>query len=282
VIIAGGFDFSVGGVYAFAVTLSAGLAQHHSLVVAYVATLAAGLGIGLLNGLIVTKAHVNPFIATIGIGQAFRGIALIYSKGQPLIPAAAGFGVIGGEFIGNFPIAGIFLIGLFIIGGIVLHRTIYGRGIFAVGGNAEAARLSGLPVNRLLVTAYAVSGLAAAVGGILFASRLGLGQADVGAGIEIDVVIAIVIGGTAIGGGSGAMWRTAVGLGIVAVMTNGFDALQIGSNTQLVIKGLVLVGAVMWDEFVKRQRAKTTTTGARSDAQQLPAQVSERDSVESP
>jgi ribose transport system permease protein len=274
VIIAGGFDLSVGGVYAFAATLSAGLAQHHSLAAAYVATLAMGLGVGLANGLIVTTTRVNPFIATIGMGQIFRGVALIYSKGQPLIPTAAGFSVVGGGFLGDraFPNAGIFLIGLFVIGAIVLHRTVYGRSVFAIGGNAEAARLSGIPVNRVLIATYGLSGLAAAVAGILFASRLGLGQGDVGIDIEIDVIIAIVIGGTAIGGGSGAMWRTAVGRGIVAVMTNGFDALQISSNTQVVVKGAVLIAAVAWDEIVKRRRARASvpTRTARWAARQEP------------
>jgi ribose/xylose/arabinose/galactoside ABC-type transport system permease subunit len=258
VIIAGGFDFSVGGVYAFAATLSAGIAQHDPLGVAYGATLAMGLGVGLANGIIVTSTRVNPFIATIGMGQIFRGVALIYSGGKPLIPTVAGFGLIGGGFIGSFPIAGIFLIGLYVIGAIVLHRTVYGRSLYAVGGNAEAARLSGLRVNTLLIATYGLSGLAAAMAGMLFASRLGLGQGDVGFGIEIDVIIAIVIGGTAIGGGSGAMWRTAVGLGIVAVMTNGFDALQISSNTQVVVKGAVLIAAVTLDEVIKRRRAAAT------------------------
>jgi ribose transport system permease protein len=125
-------------------------------------------------------------------------------------------------------------------------------------------------VNRILIATYGLSGLAAAVAGILFASRLGLGQGDVGLDIEIDVIIAIVIGGTAIGGGSGAMWRTAVGLGIVAVMTNGFDALQISSNTQVVVKGAVLIAAVTWDEIVKRRRARASvpTRTARWAAKQ--------------
>ena len=114
--------------------------------------------------------------------------------------------------------------------------------------------MSGIRVNLVVIATYALSGLAAGLAGLLFGSRLGLGQADVGVGFEIDVVTIIVIGGTAIGGGSGAMWRTAVGLGILAVLQNGLDALQVNPNTQVIIKGLILVAAVAWDEYVKRQR----------------------------
>src|SRR5262245_19901379 len=271
VIIAGGFDFSVGGVFAFAATLSAGLTQHHGLPLGYLLTLLMGIGIGITNGLIITRLHVNPFIATIGSGTIFRGIALIYSGGAPIIVTVGGFTTIGAGHIGSFPISGVFLIGLFVIGGFVLARSVYGRWVYMIGGNAEASRLTGLRVNRILVATYALSGLSAALAGILFSSRLGLGQADFASGTEIDVVIAIVIGGTAIGGGTGAVWRTAVGLAILATMQNGFDALNVGANTQVVIKGAILIAAVAWDEFVKRRRARaavvsgTTRFGPRQE-----------------
>jgi ribose transport system permease protein len=256
VIISGGFDFSVGGTYALGAVLSAGLAQTLPVTMAFVLALLAGLAIGVANGLVVTKAHVNPFIATLGMGQVARGIALVYTAGVPFVVERDSFSFLGTHEIAGVAISTVILVSAFLVGGFVLARTIYGRTIYAIGGNSEASRLSGIKVDRRLIAAYAVSGVAAAMAGALVASRLGTGQADAGAGIEFDVVIAIVLGGTAISGGFGSMWRTGVGLGLLAVMQNGFDSLQINPFYQVVIKGAVLIGAVAWDEYVRRQKVR--------------------------
>ncbi len=258
VIISGGFDFSVGGVLAFATVVYAGLAEHTSVGVALGAALLAGLLLGVINGLVITKLQVNPFIATLGMGLVAHGLGLVYTNGSPFIVDRASFGYVGLTKLGPLVLPSVALIVLFIIGGIVLARTVYGRSIYAIGGNREAARLSGIKVNRQLIIAYAMSGLLAALAGIFLASRLGVGQADMSSGVEFDVVIAIVLGGTALSGGFGAMWRTAVGLGILAVLQNGFDSLQINPFYQVPIKGLVLITAVAWDEYVRsRMVAKT-------------------------
>jgi ribose transport system permease protein len=263
VLIVGGFDFSVAGVMAFAVTISAGFSGDIGVTAAFLITLVICLCIGVVNGLVITKLHVNAFIATIAVGLVMRGIALQYSKGEPIVDVGDGYNIIGGDRIADvFPWAALILIIAFVIGAIVLHRSVYGRSVYAIGSNRHAARLSGIRVNRIVIATYALSGLAAGLAGVLFGSRLGLGQADVGVGFEIDVVTAIVIGGTAIGGGSGAMWRTAVGLGILAVLQNGLDALQVNPNTQVIIKGLILVAAVAWDEYVKRRRAALSDRAA--------------------
>jgi ribose transport system permease protein len=257
VIISGGFDFSVGGIFALGACLSAGLAEKLPVTVAFAAALAAGLLIGITNGLVITKARVNPFIATLGMGQIARGIALVYTGAVPYVVERDSFAFLGTNEVGPFAISTIIMLTAFVVGGFVLARTVYGRTTYAIGGNREAARLSGIKVDRHLVTVYAMSGLSAALAGALVASRLGTGQADSGTGIEFDVVIAIVLGGTAISGGFGAMWRTGVGLGLLAVMQNGFDSLQINPFYQVVIKGTVLIVAVAWDEYVRRQKVTT-------------------------
>jgi ribose transport system permease protein len=260
VIISGGFDFSVGGIFALGGCLSAGLAQDVPVTVAFAAALAAGLVIGTINGLVITKARVNPFIATLGMGQIARGIALVYTGAVPFVVERDSFAFLGTTEVGPVALSTIIMLAAFAIGGFVLARTVYGRTTYAVGGNREAARLSGVKVDRHLVSVYAMSGVSAALAGSLVASRLGTGQADAGTGIEFDVVIAIVLGGTAISGGFGAMWRTGVGLGLLAVMQNGFDSLQINPFYQVVIKGTVLIVAVAWDEYVRRQKVSSAAT----------------------
>lgn len=259
VIIAGGFDLSVGGLYALGGVLAAGLAQVLPVGVALACTLAVGLAFGLGNGLVVTKARVNPFIATIGTGQIARGIALVYSGAVPFVVQRDSFAWLGSERIGPVPISAILLVSAFVVAGIVLAYTIYGRKIYAIGGNREASKLTGIKVDRVLISTYAASGLAAVLAGAIVASRLGSGQANVGVGVEFDVIIAIVLGGTAISGGVGAVWRTAVGLGLLAVMQNGFDSLQIEPFVQVIIKGSILVIAVAWDEYVRRQKLRGKT-----------------------
>ena len=258
VIISGGFDFSVGGIFALATVCFAGLAGHMPVGAAFIAALAAGLLLGTINGIVITKLRVNAFIATLAMGQIAHGIGLVYTDGTPFIVERDSFAAFGLTEIGPFVIPSVVMILAFLIGGFILSRTTYGRSIYAIGGNREAARLSGIKVNRRLITAYAISGLAAALAGTFMASRLGTGQADASAGIEFDVIIAIVLGGTAISGGIGTMWRTAVGLGLLAVMQNGFDSLQINPFYQVVIKGAVLIIAVAWDEYT-RQRHNTAT-----------------------
>jgi ribose transport system permease protein len=255
VIIGGGFDLSVGGIFALAGVLAAGLSQDVGLGVAYFAVVGVGIVFGVANGLLVTKVNVNPFIATIASGQVARGLALIYTAGSPILVTAGGFGFLGSERIGDVAVSAIILLVAFVVGGIVLARTVYGRWVYAVGGNTEASRLTGLPVDRVLVVTYVISGVAAALAGFVFASRLGIGQPDAGVGIEFDVIIAIVLGGTAIGGGIGAMWRTLVGVALLAVMQNGFDTLGVESFYQVLIKGMILIVAVAWDEWVRRSKA---------------------------
>lgn len=255
VIIVGVFDLSVGGIFALAGTLAAGMAGKVPLAIVIIAMLVGGGLAGVLNGIIVTKFRVNSLIATIATGQIFTGIALIYSGGSTVTVLNAGsFGTLGSGKVGPVSISGIVMICLYVVGGLVLARSIYGRKLYAVGGNASASRLVGLRIHRLVSSTYVLSGALAALAGYIYASRIGTGLATSGGGLEIDAIIIVVLGGTAIGGGSGAIWRTAVGLGILVGLQNGFDALAIEPFYQSVIKGAILILAVAWDQYLQRSK----------------------------
>jgi ribose transport system permease protein len=254
VVIGGGFDLSVGGTYALGGVVCAGLAQHTSVGMALLGALLVGLAFGVANGILVTKAHVNSFIATLGVGQIARGLALVLTGATPIVVVTDSFAYLGTAQVGSIALTSVIFVVALLVGGFLLSRSVYGRSIYAIGGNAEASRLSGIPVDRRLIFAYAMSGTSAALAGSMVASRLGTGQATAGDGIEFDVVIAIVLGGTALSGGFGAMWRTGVGLALLAVMQNGFDSLRIDAFYQVMIKGFILVAAVSWDQFVGRRQ----------------------------
>lgn len=258
VIISGGFDLSVGGIYAGAAVLYAGMAQDGvPIPVAVLGVLAAGLAAGAVNGAIITQLDVNPFVATLGMGFILRGLALVLTSAAPIIVAAPAFQSIGAGKWGSLPIPGVALILALVLFGFVLARTVYGRSIYAIGGGNEAARLSGLRTDMLRASTYMLSGFMAALAGVIIAARLGSGQADIGANIELDVITVVVVGGTALTGGEGAIWRTAVGIGILAVLGNAFDRLQVDTFWQMVIKGGIIVIAIAADSFSKRRADAT-------------------------
>ena len=254
VIISGGFDLSVGGIYAGAAVLYAGMAQEGiPIPLAVLCVLLAGLGAGAVNGAIITRLDVNPFVATLGMGFILRGLALVLTSAAPIIVAGSSFQAIGAGKWGPLPIPGVALIVALLLFGFILARTVYGRSIYAIGGGNEAARLSGLRTDLLRTSTYMLSGFMAALAGVIIAARLGSGQADIGANIELDVITVVVVGGTALTGGEGAIWRTAVGIGILAVLGNAFDRLQVDTFWQMVIKGGIIVIAIAADSFSKRR-----------------------------
>ncbi|RKJ05967.1 ABC transporter permease, partial [Butyricicoccus sp. 1XD8-22] len=180
-----------------------------------------------------------PFIATLGTGSIFTGIALIYSNAQPFFVEKESFKWIGSGFIGNIPVAIFILLLAYIFFGILLAYTTFGRSLYAIGGNAEASRLAGLRVKSLASSAYMISGLCAALSGMIIASRLGQGQANIGETIVLDVIAAVVIGGTSLSGGQGAIWRTVIGGSILIMLTNVFNSLALSPYWQEIIKGII-------------------------------------------
>lgn len=254
IIIGGGFDLSVGAIYALSATVFAGTALVHPIPVAAAVALAVSLAAGLANGLLVTRLRVNPFVATLGTATALGGLAIVYSRGAPQLVYDPAFKTLGqGSFLG-VPIATIILVAAFIGFGFLLHRTTFGRSVYATGGNWEASRLSGLRVDAIRTATYALTGVLTGFAGMMIASRLSVGQPDIGGLLALDAIAAVVVGGTSLQGGEGAMWRTMVGLAVLAVLTNLFYSLSISLDWQNVIKGVIIVGAVALDAYVRRTR----------------------------
>lgn len=256
VIISGGFDLSVGATYALGATLFAGLTlQTGSVLTAGLGALLAGLLVGCFNGAIIARLGINPFVATLGTSSIIGGIAYIYSGSSPFIvndnPA---FQDLALTRIAGVPLPIIILIVSFIIGAFLLAKTTFGRNVYAIGGNYEAAWLSGLRVRGLHGSVYALTGVLAALAGMIDASRLGVGQADVGGMLALDAIAIVVVGGTSLRGGEGAMWRSVVGLLILATLTNVFYSLNVSQHWQMIAKGCIVVAAVAVDAIMRTRR----------------------------
>lgn len=254
VIISGGFDLSVGATYALGSTVFAGVTiSTGSVALAGAAALAAGLLCGLANGLLVAKLHINPFVATLGSASVISGLAYIYSNSAPFIVSQPGFQALSKSHTLGIPTPIFILILTMVVGGIVLAKTTIGRNVQAVGGNTEAGWLSGLRVPSITASVYVLTGALAAIAGMIDASRLAVGQADVGANIALDAIAIVVVGGTSLRGGEGAMWRSAVGLLILATLTNVFYSLNVSQHWQLIAKGLIVIAAVALDSAARRR-----------------------------
>lgn len=254
VILAGGLDFSVGAIFALAAVLFAKMTDPAGLWGAAGIVLLASLGAGLINGFVINRLKVSPFVATLGTGSIFGGLAYIISNSAPQSPNNFAFEYLGIERWLGWPVASWLMIATFLLGAFVLTKTAYGQSIYAIGGNKEAARLSGLNVTMINGSTYVISAICAGLGGMILASRLGVGQADLGGTIALDSIAIVVIGGTSLLGGEGTMWRTAIGLTILAILTNVFDSLAVSTSYQLVIKGTIVVAAVAFDVFARSRR----------------------------
>jgi ribose transport system permease protein len=272
VVIAGGFDLSVGGTYAAACVLYAhlGTTGHWTSAEALCVSAAMGAVIGLVNGALITVVDVNPFVATLGTGYIVRGLALVATGGIPVEMTSMSFTRLGSSSLGGVPIPVWILLGAFVIGGFVLARTVYGKQIYAVGGGEEASRLSGLKTRTLRTSTYVLTGLAAGVSGAIIASRLSTGDSTIGSGIELQVITVVLAGGIALSGGEGAMWRAAVGLAILAVLGNVFDLMQLSTFWQSVVTGAVLIAAIALDTFGKRRGLTDQATPTMFIADALP------------
>lgn len=253
VIIGAGFDLSVGSIYALGATVFAGLSIGHSVALAGAAALAVGLVLGSANGFLVARLNVNPFVATLGSSSVISGLAFIYSHSAPFVVKKPTFTTLGNSAVAGIPTPIVLLIIVVIVGSIVLSKTEYGRSIYALGGNWEASRLSGLRVRLLTASTYVMVGVLAVLAGMIDSSRLGVGQADVGGTVALDAIAIVVVGGTSLLGGEGAIWRTVVGLLILATLTNVFYSLNVSQNWQLIAKGLIVIAAVALDSVLRKR-----------------------------
>lgn len=247
VLISGGFDLSIAATYSLSAVTAAAVAPESGTVLAYLAALGVGVLVGLVNALLIAGLDVNPFIATLGMSFIIGGVALLATDNKPYYVDDESFTALGTWRFAGIPLTGVLLILTLIATGFLLHRTVYGHQIYAVGGNPHASRLAGIPVKRVVGMAYLLSGLCAAVAGIISASNLGAAQANPELGMLFDVITIVIVGGTSLSGGFGAMWRTVVGIGILATLANGFNLLGVSTYFQDIVKGTVIIGALALD-----------------------------------
>lgn len=252
VILTGGFDLSLASGYSLCAVIAAYVGQTHSPSVAFAAAIAAGLAFGLVNGVLVAVVRINPFITTVGSGFIITGIALVLTKNAAFLVDGTDFGILGAGRWKGIPYSGMLLVAFLVGFGLILSRTIYGEAIYAVGGNYEASRLSGMRVRAVVASSYVVLGGCVGIAGSITASQLSSAQANLDPGIIFDVLTIVVVGGTSLSGGTGAMWRTAVGLGIIATISNGFVLLDISPYYQSIIKGSIIVAALALDTGLSR------------------------------
>ena len=257
VFIGGGFDLSVGAISGFAAIISGKLFIHTGVGLWGSLILGAlvGLGCGIGNGLLVTLGRVNAFIATLATSIIIYGFAQVITGGNLVSVEAERFSTLGlGSAWGvNYPV--FVWLAFALVCGFLLSRTIFGRYVYAAGGNAEAARLSGVRVNVVRATTFCISGLAAGIAGVILVSEVSTAQWDANRGIEFDVITAIVLGGVSLLGGEGAVWRAVLGAFFLQTIGNGFNLLGTSTQWQYVIKGMILAAAVSLDAWARRRRA---------------------------
>jgi ribose/xylose/arabinose/galactoside ABC-type transport system permease subunit len=250
VILTAGIDLSVGSTLALAGVLCASF-EHRGwplpLVVA--ATLLVGSLLGLANGLVITKGKVTPFVVTLGMMSIARGAAHLFTGAEPISEFSSTFRFLGGGELLGVPVP-ILLFLLFVVGAaVLLGRTRWGRYLYAIGGNPQAARLSGIPLDRCTTLAYVACGLTAAASAVVLTARLNAAESIAGSGYELDVIASVVIGGTSLAGGRGGVWGTLLGALLIGTINNGMNLLQISAYFQLVAKGAIIVGAVLLDRL---------------------------------
>lgn len=244
VIIGGGFDLSVAAIFAVAGVTAAWVALNLDPYVGLLVAPLVGAALGLVNGVVITRLKVHSFLATIATSLVFKGVAIVISDGR-LIPVRIDeFTWLGrdkflGVFIAVYVLAAFALILTF-----VLNRTTLGRKIFSVGGNEEAAILSGIRTDRIKVATFVIAGLAAGLAAAISVSRISMGQASAGAGMELQAIAAVILGGTSIYGGVGAVWRSVAGVLLLALINNGFNILNADPFYRDLTTGLVILGAV--------------------------------------
>jgi ribose transport system permease protein len=201
----------------------------------------------VFNGLIVTRLRINAFVVTLGSASLFTGLAYVISHSAPVIVSSISFGTLGTNNLIGVPISVWILLVAVVLGGLVLARSTFGRSVYAVGGNIEAARLAGLRVDAIKIACFAIVGLLAALGGMILASQTGTGEGDYGSTIALNAIAIVVIGGTSLLGGEGAMWKTVIGIVILGTINNMFNALALSTADQYVIEGIVILLAVVID-----------------------------------
>lgn len=245
VILTGGIDLSVGSIVGLAGVFCADLlARDMPIWVAAAAALSLGFAVGLANGVLITRLRIPAFIVTLAMMLIARGLAFKYTDARTITGLPSGFGLLSTTATS----AAVTLV-TFAAGWAVLARTAFGRHVYAVGGNSDAAWLSGVRVSRVKLAVYAISGVSAALAGVLVASRLSAGYPRAGEYYELDAIAAVVVGGTSLVGGRGSIWGALAGAFFIGIINNGLNLFQVSTYDQLVVKGAVLLAAASFDRW---------------------------------
>jgi len=256
VILTGGIDLSVGSVIALSSMAGALTAKTFpdQIFLAVIVAVLVGLAAGSVNGFVVSKINVPPFIATLGMLTLASGLAYVVGGGAPINGLPASFGSIANTQILGLTIPVILMIVGIVGFGIMMRKTAFGMRIYAVGGNQLAAQIAGVKTGRVLFSVYAISGALAGLSGVMLASRVISGSPTLGQGYELDAIAAVVIGGASLLGGRGTVWGTALGLLLIQTLNNGLDILTVPAYWQDVIKGVLIVAAVAVDVWAAKRR----------------------------
>lgn len=248
VILTAGIDLSVGSILAFTGAVCASLvAADASLWVALPATLALGAALGAANGVVIALGGVQPFIATLVGMTVLRGATLVYTDGRPITTMSDPFWAIGGEYVVGIPVPVLIAALAFIVCWFALSHLRFGRYVYAVGGNEQVTRLAGISTTRVKIIVYAISGLLAALAGIILTARLESAQPTAGTAYELDAIAAVVLGGTSLMGGRGHIFGTLIGALIIGVLNNALNLMDVSSYYQMIAKGAVILLAVLVD-----------------------------------
>lgn len=250
VIVTGGIDLSVGAIVAMAACFAASLAQDGTstpILVAILVGLLIGVACGAFSGFFIAFANIPAFIATLATCTMARGIVYVFTDGRPVTGVSDAYKYIGRASWGVVPVAVVLYVVFLLVGTFLLKYTKYGRHVFAIGGNKQAATVSGINVKRVEFLVYVISGFCAAFAGLLLSSRIQTGQPAGGNGYELDAITAAVIGGASLSGGKGSVFGSFIGILVVGILTNGLDLLNVSSYYQQIIKGAIILLAVLAD-----------------------------------
>ncbi len=255
VVLTAGIDLSVGSLLGISAMVQAiMLASGVSVPLTIFVGLLFGALLGLVNGLLVTRVKIPPFIATLGMMVLLRGLTLIISGGQPVTGLPDSFRFFGAGSIGGLPVPIVVLVCVYGLCIVMVRRTIVGERIYAIGDNHTAARFANIPVNRYLCFVYMMSGVMAVIAGILLVGRLDSAQPTIGQGYELDAIAAVVIGGVSLAGGIGTLEGTFIGVLVISVINNGMNILNVPSFYQQIFKGVIIILSLLMHSFVRRRK----------------------------
>lgn len=253
VILTGGIDLSVGSILALSSALTAGLlGSGMPVTLAILISLILGCILGMMNGLLISYGKLAPFIVTLATMTIFRGATLVYTNGNPITKGLSDtflFQFLGQGYIVGIPFPVIIMFIVFIVLYVLLHKTAFGKSVYAIGGDEKAAYISGVKLNKVKIIIYSISGMMASISGLIITSRLSSAQPTAGASYEMDAIAAVVLGGTSLSGGKGRILGTLIGALIIGVLNNGLNIIGVSAFWQQVVKGVVILIAVLIDRF---------------------------------